>query len=503
MKPHLLYADRDFDRLAEVPAGAGDLGVDLGLEDVWGAMGGGDAYLLDVARRVTLASLHRVPEITFRQQVAGDFLAHPEGLEQLYQTAVDAVAAERRVWGLVSRHPAGTLHHAVEVLMVLMPAARLLRDLAAGQAAGWKSPGLSRFAATLQDQLDDEYLALADSQVRTLRLEAGVLLSARLGAGGRASEYLLRQPGSGRVPWGERLGVRERSQHSFTVDPRDESGLRALAELTDRGLAEVANAVAQAADHVLAFFTALRFELGFYLGCLRLHQSLSGRGLAVCWPVPAQPDPVRLQARGLYDLGLAIRSGKAPVGNDLEAHGRPLLVVTGANSGGKSTFLRSLGLGQLLSQAGMFVGASEFTSSVATGVYTHFVRPEDDSMTRGRLADELDRMSRVADQVAPGGLVLMNESFSSTNELEGSEIGRQVVSAFLEAGVRVALVTHFYELAAGLSRTPPRPALALRAERLEDGRRTYRLLPAEPLRTAYGADLISRMDSAGSAQGHV
>jgi hypothetical protein len=492
MKPHLLFPDRDFDRQGELPDGTADLVDDLGLEDLWRAMSRGDRYLLDVARRVTLEGLQTVGEIEYRQEVARDFLASPEGLEALYQVAVEAVEAERRIWGLSARQPAGALHHGVEVLSVLMPAARRLRDLSRHVGGNWSSKGLTQFAACLEEDLSDDYLELTSSLLANLRLESGALFSASLGVGGGGTGYLLRQPSVRRMPLGERLGVRERTRHAFSVDPRDEAGLRALASLVDRGLAGIANSVAQAADHVLAFFGSLRFELGFYMCCLHLHRALALRQLAVCWPVAYPVDDLRLNARGLYDLGLALRDETGPVGNDLQADGCALLVITGANSGGKSTFLRSLALAQLLAQAGMFVGASEFASSLASSLHTHFVRPEDDSMDRGRLADELDRMSKVVDRAGAGGLVLMNESFSSTNELEGSEIARQVITALVEGGMRVAIVTHFFELASALLSTPPRPAVFLRAERLQDGRRTYRILPGEPLATAFGSDLLDR-----------
>ncbi len=501
MKPHLLFADRDFNREGELPDSAGDLSQDLGLETIWRAMSGGDRFIWDVVRRVTLEGLKTVEDIDYRQEVARDLMDRAEELEQLYQVAVDAVESERRIWGLSGRHPAGALHHGVEVLSVLVPAARRLRDLSEGMRSSWKSRGLNQFAASLRQDLDDAYLERVSALLRALRLESGALFGANLGAGGAGSGYLLLRPSARRVPLGERLGVRERSQHVFTVDPRDEMGLKALGNLTDRGLAGVASSVSEAADHVLAFFRSLRFELGFYLGCLNLHRALADQGLPVCWPRLAPGEERRWSARGLYDLTLPLRDGTRPVGNDLDADGCPLLVITGANSGGKSTFVRSLAMAQLLAQSGMFVGARGFVSSLATSTHTHFVRPEDDSMSRGRLADELERLSRTVDQMRPSALLAMNESFSSTNELEGSEIARQVITALLEGGVRVAIVTHFFELASSLLESPPRPAAFLRAERLADGSRTYRVPPGEPLATAFGSDLLGRPNSEGRMDG--
>ena len=70
--------------------------------------------------------------------------------------------------------------------------------------------------------------------------------------------------------------------------------------------------------------------------------------------------------------------------------------------------------------------------------------------------------------------MLLNESFASTNEREGSEIGRQIVRALLESGVKVAYVTHMFDLASGLRAELDGEAAFLRAERLPDGRRTFR-----------------------------
>jgi DNA mismatch repair ATPase MutS len=271
--------------------------------------------------------------------------------------------------------------------------------------------------------------------------------------------------------------------------------MRALSDLEGRGLSDTASALAQSADHIKAFFQMLRAELGFYLSCLNLRDRLAAKGEPVCFPEPAAPDPSgagqgRLSARGLYDASLALSLEDASVvGNDLDADGKQLVMITGANQDGKSTFLRSLGLAQLMMQSGMFVAAESFTASIATRVFTHFKREEDAAMEKGKLDEELDRMSTIASQVTPGALLLCNESFASTNEREGSEIARQIIRALTEAGIRIVFVTHLYDLAGSLHAQQDPAMLFLRAERRPDGHRTFRLPPGEPLPTSYGQDL--------------
>ena len=141
----------------------------------------------------------------------------------------------------------------------------------------------------------------------------------------------------------------------------------------------------------------------------------------------------------------------------------------------------------------MFVPADSFRASTATHLFTHYQREEDRTMERGKLDEELHRMSQIVDQLRPGCLVLFNESFASTTEREGSQIAHGIVRALLESGVRVAYVTHMYDLAQRLVSERAEGGLFLRAERRDDGRRTFRLVEGEPLPTSFGRDLYDRI----------
>jgi DNA mismatch repair ATPase MutS len=181
------------------------------------------------------------------------------------------------------------------------------------------------------------------------------------------------------------------------------------------------------------------------------------------------------------------------VANDLNADHRELVMITGANQGGKSTFLRSIGLAQLMMQCGMFVAAESFQANVCNGLFTHYKREEDTTMTSGKFDEELGRMSAIIDHVMPNSMVLFNESFAATNEREGSEIARQIVRALLEKKIKVFFVTHQYELAHGFYDQNMDKAIFLRAERRADGGRTYKLIKGEPLETSYGIDAYNKM----------
>jgi hypothetical protein len=495
MKAFLMHRDRDFDLERDLPANAETLAQDLELETLFEAIAGGDAFLADIAKRAVLSSSDDPEAIVYRQQVLVDCLEQSATVREIYELAVETIEGRKDVYGFFFREsPDALLSVSVRVLELFVGQLKRLRAIGDERAGAFRSEGFVRFFAMLAEELDDDYFETIEGHLKELRFRRGVLMSARLGTGNKGTGYVLRRARA--RSWMERISPRSQSL-SFRIADRDENGFKALAELQARGINLVANALAQSTDHILSFFTMVRAELAFYVGCLNLHERLTGKGEPMCLPVAAPARRQTLSARGLYDVCLSLHLDGRAVGNDVNADEKALVLVTGANQGGKSTFLRSLGLAQLLMQCGMFVPAESFSANVSPGVFTHFKREEDASMTSGKLDEELSRMSEIADSIAPTCLLLCNESFGATNEREGSEIARQVIRALVEAGVKVVFVTHLFDLAHGFYVEELDDALFLRAEREPDGRRTFRLVEGEPLPTSYGEDTYRRIFGTG------
>jgi hypothetical protein len=496
MKVHLLYPDRDFSFDASLPPGHQDLIQDLELARLFTVMANGDKFLSEISARVLLTSVRNAHAIRYRQQVLADCLAQPEVIRQMYAVAVAALADKRHLWGGYGgsfQTPSSNLSGAVSHLGAYVVRLRELRQIADDHAGKFRSDGLTTLFATVHRDLDDEYFEEVDDHLRRLRFRSGVLISAQLGRDNSGTGFVLRAPEQARRAWTERLGISPRTTYSFTISPRDEAGGQILTDLTNRGINQVANAAAQSADHIGSYFTMLRAELGFYVGCLNLADRLTAKGVPITAPEPAETSSPVFSCADLRDACLELQSSRPVIGNDVRADGKSLVIITGANSGGKSTFLRSVGVAQLMMQCGLFVTAQSYRANVDDGIFTHFTREEDPGMTSGRLDDELRRMSGIASQLTPRSLVLFNESFAGTNEHEGSEIGYQIVRALLDADVRVFFVTHRFSFADRIRRQRAQASLFLRAERQSDGRRTYKLTVRNPLPTSYGEDLYYQL----------
>ena len=512
MKAFLMFRDKDFDHeqlLARrdhatharsskdqrldfqqmLPWNEEALKNDLGLDVVLNAMALGDRYLFYVAKVAILSSITDLDTILYRQHVLADCLRNAQIVRDIYQLSIEAIEGERKgLWGYF-QYPAGILRRAVEVMLMFVGALKRLRVAADQHSNKFGSDGFSRLFTMLKEELSDEYFSAIEIHLRRLKFRHGVLVSAELSEGNTGHNYILRKPHEERGSWLTRMFSEKPQAYTFRLHPRDEGGARALSELNDRGVNLVANALAQSTDHILSFFQMLRTELAFYIGCLNLHARLTEMREVTCFPIPTTIGGRKLSFSGLYDIPLALSAEQKVVGNDLNADGGNLFVITGANTGGKSTFLRSIGLAQLMLQAGMFVPAESFSSEVFYGIFTHYRREEDEAMESGKWDEELSRMSEVVDRLRPNSILLLNESFSSTNQREGSEIAEQIVRALLDNNVKVLFVTHLSHFARGMFVQKPHGAIFLRAERRSDGTRPFKLIVGEPLQTSYGPDL--------------
>jgi MutS domain V len=502
MRVRLLHSDRDFDWSAALPWNEAALTADLAVDTLLNAMANGDKTILETANKVVLAGVDGdAATIGHRRAVLQDCLRNPQILRALYAVAGEAVEKQRRHHlGSLSRYPHWVLRDGIEQMELLLGFMRRLRDIAERNRHRFKSDGWTALFAMLSRELDDNYLARVSETLRQLRVSDPMLLSAGLDRTNRPDRYVLhKQPHRNWSRWRRlwrRLFPPKAAGNSFSIHPRDEAGHRAMERLRDQGIAFTANVLAQSKDHVRHFFAVLRAELAFYVGCLNLHDLLVGKGEPICFPVVHPPEQKRLEFRGLYDAALALRVKQRVVGNDANADGKGLVVVTGANQGGKSTFLRSIGLAQLMTQSGMFAPANAFSTSLCSGLFTHYRREEDASMTSGKFDEELSRMSDIVDRVSPWSLILFNESFAATNEREGSEIARQILTALLEGNMRVVFVTHLYDLAGGLYQSHRSEGLFLRADRRQAGARSFRLSEGAPLRTSFGEDLYDKIFAA-------
>ncbi|MPZ85340.1 MAG: DNA mismatch repair protein MutS [Actinophytocola sp.] len=232
-------------------------------------------------------------------------------------------------------------------------------------------------------------------------------------------------------------------------------------------------------------------EVQFYLAWLDYGKRFTAAGLALTLPRVSTRDK-RISAEEAYDLALATKVVPAEpvVCNDFRLDdGERIIVVTGPNQGGKTTFARMFGQLTYLASLGCPVPAIRASLFLPDRLFSHFEREESLATLRGKLDDELVRIHDIISRATGRSVIVMNESFASTTLNDALFIGTEVLNRIIALGSLAVYVTFVDELAS-LSDTTVSMVGGVVPD--DPARRTYQIArrPADGL--AYAAAIATK-----------
>jgi DNA mismatch repair protein MutS len=232
--------------------------------------------------------------------------------------------------------------------------------------------------------------------------------------------------------------------------------------------------------------TIARFEreIQFYVAYRdHIDRVRRGTGLRFCYP-ELTPASHAVESRGLFDLALAgslVREGRSVVPNDIELSGTErVVIVTGPNQGGKTTFGRAIGQLHHLARIGVPVPGERARLPLVDRIFTHFERQEQVEDLSSKLEDDLRRIHAILDQATSASLLIMNESFSSTTVGDQLFIGRRIMRRIVDRGLLCVVVTFLDELT---ELGPTIVSVVSTVDPNDDARRTFEIVrrPADGL----------------------
>lgn len=232
-------------------------------------------------------------------------------------------------------------------------------------------------------------------------------------------------------------------------------------------------------------------DLHFYLPFLDLMDRLAAVGLPMCLPVVTMGEPLEL--RDTFDLPLGAaraREGAGVVTNDVQlGDTERVLMLTGPNQGGKTTFARAIGQALTLAALGLPVPGSSARLPLVDTVGTHFPRAEDLSEMTGGLQDELLRAARVLEAASPRSALIVNEIFTSTSLSDAVVLSTRMLKRIESLGCLCVWVT-FLDDVATVSDTIV--CLVAQVDPADPSVRTFKLLRQQPNGRAYAMALARK-----------
>lgn len=203
------------------------------------------------------------------------------------------------------------------------------------------------------------------------------------------------------------------------------------------------------AEALMLKWRDLQSDLLFYLAALEYMREMQASGATLVYPEFVD------SGRKAFD-GSEMQN---PILISLKKHpGTPnsitfkekgeILILTGINQGGKTTFLRTVSTLQFFAQLGWPVTAKSLTLSPASAIVSVFSHEENTHLKHGKLGQELKAIREGLNEADADCFLLMNEPVTGTSPMENLYLSREVLTACKLLHVRGIWVTHLYDLAA-------------------------------------------------------
>jgi len=216
-------------------------------------------------------------------------------------------------------------------------------------------------------------------------------------------------------------------------------------------------------------------EIQFYITYLEYIDTIKKQGLLFCYPDVSNRSKQIYNKAG-FDLALAYKlssENKTVITNDFYLEGQErIIIITGPNQGGKTTFARSFGQLHYLACLGCAVPGERAQLFIFDQLLTHFEKEEDMTVHRSKFEEDLYRIHDIVVRATPNSIIIMNEILSSTTLQDAVFLSKKIMEKIVKIDGLCVWVTFIDELIALSEKTVSMTSMV---EKINPAARTFKV----------------------------
>ena len=233
-------------------------------------------------------------------------------------------------------------------------------------------------------------------------------------------------------------------------------------------------------------------EVEFYISYIEYIFRIDSSNLLFCYPRMSTQSK-NIEVLDGFDISLAYSFSfdKKPVvtnSYDLKSNER-IMVISGANQGGKSTFARAFGQMSYLSKLGLLVPARRAKLFLFDNIFTHFEKKEDIRTLHSKLEEDLVRVHDIFDKASTKSLIILNEIFSSTSLQDAIFLSKKIMEKIEKLDLVCIWVTFIEKINSMSDKTV---SMVSDIDNLGIEHRTYKIARKEPDGLAYTKSIAAK-----------
>ena len=247
------------------------------------------------------------------------------------------------------------------------------------------------------------------------------------------------------------------------------------------------------------YFIYMAQDLRFYCSLMKFAVKCKENNLRIVKPYIVSSENICY--KDIYNINIALYSGESNeiVYNDLEfdKDGK-IYILTGPNQGGKSVFLKALGINQALFQLGSYVNASEAKMKISPDIIIYLTKNNEKSIGYGHLGEECNAVSKLLKYAQKDCLCLFDEAFSSTSASDQCYIACEVLTALSKLKCCGLFITHNHDIYDKIKENvldegdSAFDSLSALMSDAEETKRSYKIVRKTPDKNSFAIDIAKK-----------